>query len=191
MKPGKKGLLSRYLYSKRVRAILPFLREGNLLEIGCGAWSLLPVLQDSKQYYGIDIEQENIESNRQLHPDGNFLVGDIEKSTEFFEQNCFDNIVMLAVIEHLTSPREVIKKLSKRLNKEGRIILTTPAPIGDIMLKAGSLIGLFDKSAEKEHHFLLDENNLKNLIAGTNLTVLKYKKFLFGMNQVIVYAINS
>jgi len=191
LRPGKKGLISPYLHSKRVKAILPFLRKGNLLEVGCGAWSLLPVIRDSKQYYGLDNEQETIEFNRQLHPDGNFLLCDIEKSTEFFGQNRFDNIVMLAVIEHLTSPREVIKKLSQRLNKKGRIILTTPSPVGDIMLKAGSLIGLLDRSAEEEHHFLLDENSLRSLIAGTNLIVLKHKKFLFGMNQTIVYSING
>ena len=98
---------------------------------------------------------------------------------------------MLAVIEHLTSPRKVITKLSKRLNKRGRIILTTPSPMGGIMLKAGSLIGLFDRSAEEEHHLLLDKNSLKTLMAGTNLVMLKYKKFLFGMNQVIVYSING
>ena len=69
------------------------------------------------------------------------------------------------------------------------IILTTPAPIGDIILKTGSLIGLFDKAAEEEHNFLFNKKGLFDLATHTNLRILKYKRFCFGFNQMIVYTL--
>jgi len=187
MKLGHVGICSRYLFNERVKAIRPFLRNGNLLEVGCGCWNLLPFINDNKQYYGIDIEPETIKIVSQQYQNTNLKLCNIEESLDFFNHIQFDNIVMLAVIEHLISPKETIHKLAKRLKKRGVIILTTPAPIGDIILKAGSKIGLFDSAAEEEHNLLLNKKKLFDLVTHTKLKVLKYKRFCFGLNQLIVY----
>lgn len=190
MEAGKSGKLSHYLYNQRVKAILPFINKGNILEVGCGGWPLLSIWKNRKHYYGIDIEQETIAKVSQQYPESNLIVADISKTNDFFGQVKFHNIVMLAVIEHLSSPKKVVTMLSTRLKKDGKIIITTPRPIGNVVLKIGALLGLFDVSAEEEHKSLFNKKELMDFIAGTNLTVFKYKRFCLGLNQIIVLGLD-
>lgn len=38
--------------------------------------------------------------------------------------NCYDTIIYLEVIEHVSNPREIFKIFSNHLNKQGKLIIT-------------------------------------------------------------------
>jgi 2-polyprenyl-3-methyl-5-hydroxy-6-metoxy-1,4-benzoquinol methylase len=98
----------------------------------------------------------------------------------------FDVVLMLALIEHLSEPAELIRKVKALLQNGGRIILTTPQPRGEWALKMGSLVGLCSRESQTEHHALLGREELCRLAARCGFHDILYRSFLFGMNQLLI-----
>jgi len=185
MKTGTSGILSKLLYRCRVKEVKKYIKNGNILEVGCGGWPFVNELKRKSKYVGLDIDEEAINRVKNLYPDCLFIVKDIEKDV-VFSTNKFKNIIMLAVLEHLKNPIISLVNLSNNLCGDGRIILTTPSPKASLLLKIGSKLGLFDKSADKEHETMLGMNDFQLLENKTRLKIKVYKKFLFGLNQIVV-----
>ena len=176
------GYLSGYLRKKRFDIIKPYL-YGNILDFGCGIGMLSSSFEINK-YVGIDIDKESIRIAKHNNPTHNFFcLNDFDYIYDFAP---FDIVIMLAVIEHLKNPIEILKKLNTLLNKNGNIILTTPSPISNKIHYIGSIIGLFSKSASKEHKKLYSLNDIINISIESKFKVAKYKKFLFSLNQLFI-----
>ena len=114
------------------RLIPPHLREGRILDIGCGSFpyfllntvfkkkcGLDKVAQESRQKplrdeYGIDIIDFDLERDRALP----------------FDDNYFEVVTMLAVLEHIEPERlgTLMVETSRVLKPDGTFIITTPAP---------------------------------------------------------------
>ena len=180
------GLLSVFLQNTRIQKATKFI-GGNyfILDIGCGSAPILNKLPYVKSYLGIDLNADLIEHNKKIYPDFEFICLDIEKETPIISSS-FDNILLIAVVEHLLNPSDVFKRLKNLLSNNGRIILTTPILFGGIILKIGAKFGLFSKEAEKEHKMLLSKEALFRMVKKCGLKIDYFAKFLFGMNQIIV-----
>ena len=98
----------------------------------------------------------------------------------------FDTIAMLAVIEHVSQPEELLALMKKKLNPRGRIVLTTPHPLAHIIHRAGSRIGIFSRSAAEEHETLLDRASMRVAARRAGLRVVLEKRFMLGMNQLFI-----
>lgn len=93
-----------------------------------------------------------------------------------FEDNRFDLVTMLAVLEHLTDPPFVIGEIARVLKPGGRLVLTTPKKSAD------ALIRLYVRDLDDEHETYFDEPKMKALVQST-MTPVGYHTFLFGLNQ--------
>jgi SAM-dependent methyltransferase len=94
----------------------------DILDIGCGYGYLTYALSYLKHNAtGIDISKSAIDFATENFGK-NFLNADINSVSK----KKFDLIVATELIEHLTNPEELVRKCSKLLKKDGRIIFTTP-----------------------------------------------------------------
>ena len=186
-----KGFLSPLLEKWRMKEASKFIIKGSILDIGCGEGKFLKLIDyPNVKYVGVDSNKECIEK----------IKGDIdqEKENEDYEfihifvteslnlDGEFDNIIMLAIIEHLDYPGNVLKGLTKNLSVQGRIIITTPGPLAQFIHGVGSKIGLFDKDAKDEHKVIFDKDGLYKLAKNVGLKIEYYSSFEFGLNNLVV-----
>lgn len=95
----------------------------SLLEIGCGAAGLGPgFVSAGVDYSGLDIDPRPIEAAKARGVE-NLHVGDF---MGFSSQRKFDVIFMTQVLEHITHPREMIKRIHDSLSPGGVIHLDVP-----------------------------------------------------------------
>ena len=171
------GLLSPWLRQKRLNKVLPYL-TGKVLDFGCGIGALADYC-DADGYVGVDIDKASLEVAKERHPACFF-------SDKVPETVRFDSIVSMAVIEHLEDPKQLLRIFRGVLSPTGTVILTTPHPVSDYVHSLGSKLGIFSSSADEEHEALLNHSKMGIICAAADLTIVKYEKFLFGMNQLFL-----
>lgn len=171
------GILSPWLRNRRIKAVKPYL-QGKILDFGCGIGALADICTD-KAYTGLDVDKESIEIARNRHPDLTFI-------SNLPDDEQFDVITMLAVIEHIKEPAELLKKISAILKPKGKILITTPHPCIEHFHRLGTKIRLFSAEAYHEHENLIDRNEMNNILEKTELKLLHYNRFLFGANQLFI-----
>jgi 2-polyprenyl-3-methyl-5-hydroxy-6-metoxy-1,4-benzoquinol methylase len=162
-------------------AVKPFI-HGRVLDLGCGSGKLAEEVLP-EQYLGVDADNDVIERARRKYPRHQFEVS-MPKG-----KRAFDTIVMLAVIEHLNDPGDLIRFLSKHLSytDKSSLIITTPTPVAAPILTLGSYMGLFSKVAHEEHRGLISRCALELIGHDAGLSLILYRRFLFGMNQLAIY----
>ncbi len=186
------GLLTRRVGAARLAAALPHLPGGGapVLDVGCGLTDLAGRIPN---YVGCDRNADVLAEQRRRFP---------HRSADFFEWDIalgeappalearapFEGILLLAVLEHLSSPAEVLARLSPLLSSSGRLIVTTPHPSGRLFLEAGAALGLLSSHAHEEHEALLDAEALDAAGRGAGLSLVVYRRFLLGMNQLAVFS---
>ncbi len=182
-----RGLLTRRLEAARLKAAAPFLDPDTpTLDIGIGLTDLPGWLRN---YVGCDRNPILLEENRRRFPRAIFHEWDVaekEPPTELRDRR-FDVILMLAVLEHLSEPARVLKRVAMLLTRGGKIVTTTPHPVGHAPLEIGARLGLLSAHADEEHEALLDREGLKAAGEAAGLVVASYRRFLFGLNQLCVF----
>jgi 2-polyprenyl-3-methyl-5-hydroxy-6-metoxy-1,4-benzoquinol methylase len=177
------GLLSPFLRSRRIRAVRPFLDKGNLLDIGCGTGELARYI-DSSRYLGIDRDEESIAIARRKFPAHRFLT--LAEFSASPHASQFDQIVGLAVIEHVEGPQQWLAWLRTLLKPGGRIILTTPHPSMRRLHEFGARIGLFSREGAREHRALIDRHRMAQLAGASGFRIRHFQRFLLGCNQLFI-----
>ena len=179
------GLLSPYLWNKRVQAARPYL-EGRkqALDIGCGIFRWSGILPPGMRYVGIDVEEAIVAHNSRNFPH-RFIRADAESDPIEAWGSDFDLVLMLAVLEHFKDPASVLKRIRKLQAADCILVITTPHPTGESILNLGARCGIFSRD-KHQHERLLDRHAIARLAASASYRVLSYKKILFGLNQLAV-----
>lgn len=181
------GWLSPFLEHVRLRqAARATPPAAAILDIGCGRARLLDYVAPPRSYTGLDVLPSVVARNRSAHPHHRFLLADAQ-THDLSSLGSFDAIVMAAVIEHFTRPGLVLGRLSRLLTPGGCVIVTTPHPRGESILQAGVGLRLCSPEAGHEHQPLLHRDELLDLAAASGLRLLRYRTFLFGLNQLAVF----
>ncbi len=108
-----------------LKTILPFFKgqkNKKLLEIGSAYGYFLDEAKEYFDCYGIEINQEGVETSNKRGLkvfQGELTDSILEKTGKV------DVVVMLDVIEHLTDPLTVVKKLYENMNPGGIILIVT------------------------------------------------------------------
>jgi SAM-dependent methyltransferase len=183
------GLLTRRVADARLAAALPHVPAGGrILDVGCGLTDLAGRLED---YVGCDRNPDVLAAQRRRHPKRDFFEWDIARGVappELVGEGPFEGILLLAVLEHVREPSEVLARLAPLLSRSGRLIATTPHPSGRWPLEAGAALGLLSSHARDEHESLLGREALADAGRGAGLALVVYRRFLLGMNQLAVFS---
>lgn len=92
-----------------------------------------------------------------------------------FDDNYFDLITMLAVLEHIENPDDMFKEIYRVLKPNGNLILTTPTPRAKPVLEFLSFrLKLIDKKEILDHKRYWNKNELINLLIDKKFNKMIY-----------------
>ena len=131
----------------RLRYALKYVNGGSMLDLGAG--DAIEFINREKYYYycGIDLDEKLMRHLHQKYPDCDFFSVDLERDKLNLNKK-FDTILMLALIEHIQNPENVLKECYKYLKESGKLIITTPTNRGDWLLKI--LVKFFGSKENEE-----------------------------------------
>jgi len=183
---NKMSLLTLYL-EKRRNAIAKSYIKGDVLDIGCGSAFVARFLKKEQKYVGIELNTRRVNQLKDRYPECEFYDRDLEKTRLNLGKRKFDTILMIAVIEHLVDPKNIILECKKYLKKNGKLIITTPTSFGNnIVHKLGAKMGLFSRETVNDHKLIYDFESLKQMLASLGLRIVEYRKFEFCCNQLFI-----
>jgi SAM-dependent methyltransferase len=174
----------RFVAHCRFLAARPHVRPGaKVCDIGCGlqaaflrklagtiTWGVgLDYQLDAKQCAGLPVMLADITAPLPLRA------------------GCFDHVVMLAVLEHLQRPADVLKEIHGVLKPGGSLILTWPsARVDGILDVLHRLRIVSDEMESDEHQERIPVEKLQQLLRDIGFDRMLHKTFEFGLNNLMV-----
>ncbi len=176
-------LLARQRAARANRLIPAELRNGRILDIGCGSFPYFLSHTSFKEKFAIDQLPLKMEGNAiQWHR------LDLNSKPQLpFESGYFDVVTMLAVAEHLnpTSLEQLLKEIHRALRADGQVIITTPSAWSDGLLHLMARTGLVSAEEINEHVFAYNLPLLGWYFgrAGFEMRRVKFGYFELGLNM--------
>jgi len=93
---------------------------------------------------------------------------------------------MVAFIEHIQYPKEIMKECKRVLKKDGRMIITTPMPAARRWWELLVKTGMTDEEGIENHVHYFTPDELKELLTKSGFKIEYAKNFEFGMNFIII-----
>jgi 2-polyprenyl-6-hydroxyphenyl methylase/3-demethylubiquinone-9 3-methyltransferase len=161
--------------------------RARVLDIGCGLTDLAGRLEN---YAGCDRNPVILGENRRRFPAVVFHdwdVGAADPPEALQRAGPFDVVLMLALLEHLQDVPAALRRAGSLLAPNGRIVVTTPHPFGKWPLQIGAKLGWLSPHAAEENETLLSKKDLESAGKNASLSMKEYGRFLFGLNQMVVF----
>lgn len=115
----------RKIILDKIEQIVSDKKDVKILDAGCGCGYILQFLQRYGEVFGMDFSPKAIEYTKS-HFDGVVKKGDLNGEIPF-EDNSFDIIISLDVLEHVEKDDIALQSLHRVLKSGGKCILTVPA----------------------------------------------------------------
>ncbi len=183
------GRLTVRVGAARLAAALPHVPLGaRVLDLGCGLTDLSSRLPS---YVGCDQSPEILLVQRARFPSAVFFEWDFAESDApvgLAAQGPFDVVLLLAVLEHVAKPHRLVARAVSLLGPGGRLVVTTPHPLGRLPLETGAALGLLSPHARDEHETLLGRAALEEAGRSAGVSLVLYRRFLLGLNQLAVFS---
>lgn len=190
----KEPILEPLLRKMRLAKVLPTLQKYpncDLLDIGCGweAKLLRSVEPHIASGVGIDFKAPSLnESNEESKLSTMSVV--LEKNLPF-ENESFDVVTMIAVLEHLEYPIEIMQEINRVLRPNGSLIITVPSVWSQPVLEFLSFgVGIVSKDEIADHKLYHNRLSLEFLTRKSGLTIKKHKYFQLWMNNFCIASKN-
>jgi SAM-dependent methyltransferase len=175
--------LDRLLQRWRIAMAAPYIPLGaRVLDVGCYDGSLFSRLE-GKVGSGIGVDPV-------LHAPTNggrfqLVVGSFPEDLPAVEP--FDVVTMLAVAEHFTPERleAVARSCHDVLRPGGRVILTVPSRVVDVILAVLKFVGVLDGMSLEEHHGVRP-TAIPPVFERYGFVTLTRKRFQLGANNLFV-----
>jgi len=171
----------------RIRRVLPLIRQSTqckLLDVGCGCEASL--LKSVEPYIdsgvGVDFKAPDLESAKLK----TIPVTFDDKLP--FDDNSFDVVTLMAVLEHLEKPLEILREIRRVLKKsdagDGILVGTVPSkaakPVLEFMAYKLRIISATEISDHKRYYNKLD---LIEILTEAGFEYVTCRYFQFGMNN--------
>jgi len=178
------SFLDKFLRWLRFKKIVKYIPANSFVcDIGCGsdAYLLRKISGSIKHGIGLDKEVENHQEMKL-----ELKRADIFKCIPL-ENKRFDVVTMIATLEHLDYPREVLKETYRVLKNNGRLIIIAPTPLSKPVLEILAYIRLINKNAIQDHKNYFWPREVQELLlsAGFKKENIKGYFFEFFLNSLI------
>lgn len=175
--------LSLYLQSLRFTVALPHM-SGRVLDVGCNTGTLLERAHRVESYVGVDVDPECVRSIEEKRPGVEVYCADVQRESLPVTEP-FDTLVALAVIEHLSSPRDFLKRYVPALKMGSTIVLTTPTPLGEQVHRMLQKIHLTAAACSELHQKIYRMPELEEMLKSHGFDIIEARRFELGMNQLV------
>ena len=154
------------------------------VDIGCGydGRFLRSISKRIHKGYGFDIRANEKDYGNVRIVNNRRFNGDLP-----LKSAVVDRVSLLAVLEHLPFDTMLVTEAARVLKPGGLLIMTTPTPLSKPLLEFLSYkMHLISEGSIREHKHYYNEKELRDILERENLEFVSYKKFQFGMNEIIV-----
>ena len=176
--------IDHFIARLRFRAAYPHIRPGaRVCDLGCGLEAaFLDYAEDRISHgVGVDDQVENGARGRWLRVRADLRCG------LPLESGQFDHVVMLAVLEHLVAPAEVLREAHRILAPDGSLILTWPSAMVDPILGVLHKMRLVsDEMESDEHQKRIPVDALRQMLHRIGFKKFLHRRFEFGLNNLMV-----
>jgi len=189
-KEMKEPVLEPILRKLRIRRVLPLLKQFprcKLLDVGCG-WearllkSVEPYIESGT---GVDFKAPELES-------GKLKTYSVTLDDRLpFDDGSFDAVTLMAVLEHLEKPLQILREIRRVLRKPesadgsgGILIGTVPSKAAKPVLEFLSYrLKIVNEAEIRDHKRYFNRRDLLEIFADAGFTDVKHRYFQFGMNN--------
>jgi SAM-dependent methyltransferase len=167
----KVGLQSDFLHQR--------IKENDaILDVGCGKGFVIErLLSKTKNITGIDYDKKSIKEAQMKLVNVNFICADVFDYLQNAEDIRFDVIVLSHVLEHIDSPNEFIKRISRRAK---HFYIEVPDFEATHLNLYRQRIGTDLIYTDADHVSEFDRTEIELLIANANLKVVD-AEFRYGV----------
>ena len=155
--------------------------EIKVLDIGCGSGVMLNALEEVGQTFGMDMSDDAINFSKEIF-NGKVEKGFLPDQIPY-EEDFFDLITALDVIEHVDRDIDSLKAIRSRLVPGGKVVITVPAYM--------FLWSSHDELNEHKRRYTLTELNTKLVQAGFTVTKISYFNTLLFPVVFVVRMLNN
>ena len=161
--------------------IFPNLKQGNILDIGCGNGRLYAHLPENlkKDYLGVDLSDKLIEIAKNKHPEAKFETGNFLN----LPAGKFKNIVAIASFHHLPSVETrklALENIQSSLTENGDLFIT----VWNLYQK--KYLPYIDKNGDSQipwgdnkiprYYYAFKEDEIVQLIKESNFKIIEFQK---------------
>ncbi len=170
--------------SAQARNLLYSIASRNrILDIGCGSYPYFLKTIDFKEKFGLDQHAVN------EVPGVTLRVHDFEEASLPFDDNHFDAVTMLAVIEHLTelTAIKVLTEIKRVLKTNGVLVITTPSAGADQLLRLLAALRIISREEINDHKQFYTKKLLREQFvkAGWQESSIQLGSFELGYNLFV------
>ncbi|MGV0025842.1 class I SAM-dependent methyltransferase [Phormidesmis priestleyi] len=171
--------LLRWLRLRKVISQIP--PNAELLDVGCGtkAAFLKTIAPQIKQGVGVDFKVSNIQSGN-LKTTQMMLDGVLP-----FEDESFDVVTMLAVLEHIEQEKPILREIHRVLRNNGKLVITVPSVWSQPVLEFLSYrLKIISEAEIRDHKRYYDRQKLRKvLVEETDFQEFHHQYFQCWMNN--------
>jgi ubiquinone/menaquinone biosynthesis C-methylase UbiE len=174
----------RFVAWRRFRAATPHIRnQARVCDLGCGAGPPFLHHIESRLKIGIGLDkyigESKLEKISVIHAN---ITVDLP-----LESEQFNHVTMLAVLEHLVEPENVLAEAYRLLLPGGSLIMTWPSSAVDPVLEILTRIKLVnDELGFDQHQPRIPIARLKVMLQRIGFVRIENGKFEFGLNNWLV-----
>jgi SAM-dependent methyltransferase len=176
--------LDHFIARQRFRAAYPHIRKGaRVCDLGCGLDAAFLDFAAERIAHGVGVDDQLLDG-----AGGRWqrVRADIRAALPL-ESEQFDNVVMLAVLEHLAEPEPVLREAYRILAPGGSLILTWPSAMVDPILKVLHGLRLVsDEMESDEHQQRIPARTLQQMLHRIGFTDFLHYTFELGLNNLMV-----
>jgi len=160
----------------------PWILQGShLLDIGCHQGEFLDYL-GARISSGVGLDP--LAPNRQT-PRYQLLSQRFTDSVNF-PDGTFDAITLLATLEHIQDKGKLPLNCHRLLRAEGRVILTVPSPMVDVIVTCLRFLRLADGMSVEQHHDYPPAET-SPLFLRHQFVIEHHRRFQLGLNHLFVF----